>query len=1039
MAFVGLLGPTPYRGLNYFAASDAALFGERDRDVEACARRVIGFGTKILLIHGVSGAGKSSFLRAGLIPHLKTNTHPSLHFLPHDDGVVRCTGDPTAELIRELLAVCQVNSLPVEMPPAILDGLVAALSSAIRDCEHPAPALADAVATIASYVPGKLTIVIDQAEEIFTRALSYDEASQHSFFLFLEHVYRRDLDIRIIVALRTEYYGRFRDCLVIGDRSIVPPGRGGIEPYMLHSLRDKEQLKAILVTPTKDHCRVANANPSDKYRFYFAPQLPERIIDDLLRTYPHSSVLPSLQLVGTKLYRELTSTPGQRCVTQRHYDRLKGVTGVVDSYIDDGLGALRLNESLHWHPIQVIGSGITKIAKLQWIEPETVRWRRVLCCLVGRQGGGTVVSLSVTKERLLQSARDVGLTGDVAGCLAALTQPPSPLLRLSEESCAKDKNGISEFSLRHDTVALALDRWREGQDKVQSREKIIRRLRAAMIVTLALLGWAWLFILKDASASREIEMSISKMDAIALDSGPDFRCRLLVLRASLLGTAHPGGLAQNFRLPSRHASTLQILKSALVRTPTFAGTFDAVGFDPTASQVALLKDNGVSVFNLARERERELAEAFTATTPLLIPTGQKSTLNLLTRSPAAVGFLGDLGVGVVRDGMLFIWNLNVDEMETPIDLATVLPTDVNKLNANYSVVEFAADALQIVISTRTSSAENSANAEPVRELYIFRLSADDLRRKPLARLPWPDPVKQPQTGPIPVFAPKKTSNGALPYADAFMRSLRPENRGIKVAPNPTLSNGEAEDTEEQEVDIDIHFADPTRKTSQITSERMKKETRTRTPFGPPSRSFAFNFADNNDVLVFRHTDGPLMLFAIPAPGDHLNSPILSADPPQSAQGNILQPDLPFQRPLIAAAKATDYWRFAWPTEGGIEVVYQSKEDRSTKLERLESSPLLSGQLGGIQLRFNQAADYIFLIQKRTWSQPTSVRIWDLGPERRDRILKLSDEAAERLSCFVASFETPGVAASLSDDERRTYGIIEADGTCRQSVPDVGAF
>ena len=303
------------------------------------------------------------------------------------------------------------------------------------------------------------------------------------------------------------------------------------------------------------------------------------------------------------------------------------------------------------------------------------------------------------------------------------------------------------------------------------------------------------------------------------------------------------------------------------------------------------------------------------------------------------------------------------------------------------------------------------------------MSADALRRKPLARLPWPDPVKEPLTGPPPVFAQTKTSNGALPYADAVMHD-------IKIARNPTLSNTEADNSEEQEVDIDINFADPVRAMSIITSERIKKETRTRTPFGPPSRPFAFNFADNNDMLIFRHTDGPLMLFAIPSPGEHLNLPTFSANPPQNAQRNILQPDLPFQRPLIAAAKATDYWRFAWPTEGGIEVVYQSEKDGSTKLERLEGSPLLSGQLGGIQLRFNQAADYIVLIQKRTWSQPTSVRVWDLGPERRDRILKLSDEAAERLSCFVASFETPDAPASLSDVERRTYGIIETDGTCR---------
>ncbi len=61
----------PYRGLDFYRETDALLFRERDKDVQECSAILLGFGVKILLLQGSSGSGKSSFLRAGLIPDLK--------------------------------------------------------------------------------------------------------------------------------------------------------------------------------------------------------------------------------------------------------------------------------------------------------------------------------------------------------------------------------------------------------------------------------------------------------------------------------------------------------------------------------------------------------------------------------------------------------------------------------------------------------------------------------------------------------------------------------------------------------------------------------------------------------------------------------------------------------------------------------------------------------------------------------------------------------------------------------------------------------
>src|SRR2546423_3912026 len=61
----------PYKGLNFYAVGDAPLFAGREQDVLRCARILDQGAVRTLLLHGSTGCGKSSFLRAGLIPFLE--------------------------------------------------------------------------------------------------------------------------------------------------------------------------------------------------------------------------------------------------------------------------------------------------------------------------------------------------------------------------------------------------------------------------------------------------------------------------------------------------------------------------------------------------------------------------------------------------------------------------------------------------------------------------------------------------------------------------------------------------------------------------------------------------------------------------------------------------------------------------------------------------------------------------------------------------------------------------------------------------------
>jgi len=86
----------PYKFLDYYTERDAGLFFGREHEVEAICSQILA--RRSFILHGRSGVGKSSILRAGLMPKLKAQGHFVF--------VIRSFTDPVHQMVNALSRVC---------------------------------------------------------------------------------------------------------------------------------------------------------------------------------------------------------------------------------------------------------------------------------------------------------------------------------------------------------------------------------------------------------------------------------------------------------------------------------------------------------------------------------------------------------------------------------------------------------------------------------------------------------------------------------------------------------------------------------------------------------------------------------------------------------------------------------------------------------------------------------------------------------------------------------------------------------------------
>jgi DNA-binding SARP family transcriptional activator/ABC-type glycerol-3-phosphate transport system substrate-binding protein len=249
----------PYKGLRPFEESDVADFFGRERVVERLIARLgaSGTGGRFVALVGPSGSGKSSVVKAGLLPALRLGALSG----SADWFVAELSpGRHPYEALEAALLRVAVNP-PTSLLEQLTDG-EAGIRRAVRRVlpEH-----------------SQLLLVIDQFEELFTQA---PHAATQAFLDALAAAVEDPVAaLRVVVTLRADFYDR-----PLGHRAVGELVRRGTE----------------VITPmSPEELERAIDGPADRLGVRFETGLVAEIVADVS---DRPGALPLLQYALTELF-----------------------------------------------------------------------------------------------------------------------------------------------------------------------------------------------------------------------------------------------------------------------------------------------------------------------------------------------------------------------------------------------------------------------------------------------------------------------------------------------------------------------------------------------------------------------------------------------------------------------------------------------------------------------------------------------------------------------------------------------------------------
>jgi len=612
--------PAPYRGLASFQPEDAAWFFGRE-DLTA---RLVGLATAApgpgvpLTVVGPSGSGKSSLLRAGLIPSLPD--WPGRTLALFTPGAT-----PLRELARQLAMLAPAEPDPGMPPDSSL--IEAALRSDPGEAPRFLPGRHDPGEALrlvsggtdpgeGSGTPGGrdpgLLIVVDQFEEIFTACR--DEVEQHRFITAICALAGPAV---VVLALRADFY----------DRALR-------HPELARALQERQ---VVVVPMTQRQVRRAIVEPAHLARVDVADGLVELLLRDLAPHSPEGSPpgagheAGALPLLSHALLTTWSRSHGGR-LTVADYQASGGIRHAIARTADQVYGSLdeqqrdiarrlflrlvyvaddapetrssvRLAELRDW-PGDTASAGevldrfvaerlITMDADTAQITHEALltAWPLLRTWIDANREGLRV------RRRLSDSAR----TWDEAG------RDPAALLRGGQLALARDwaadpvnRDSLGTLTRAFVDAGTAQERLQQAAERNRTRRlrRLVGALTVLVIVTVALAGYG--FQQRQAATSARDNATTAKNTAqsreVAIEADQ--------VRGQSAGLAAQLSLAA-YRITPTAEARASLLESsgtpAEARFTDSAGVVEAVSLSPDHRVLAVAGADGtLRLWDLAR-------------------------------------------------------------------------------------------------------------------------------------------------------------------------------------------------------------------------------------------------------------------------------------------------------------------------------------------------------------------------------------------------------------------------------------------------------
>ncbi|MGR6963430.1 nSTAND1 domain-containing NTPase [Geodermatophilus sp. URMC 61] len=405
---------SPYPGLAPFDPEDAAVFFARERETERLLELLHptlqhGAGRFVAVV-GPSGSGKSSLLRAGLLPRLaRSPTHWIL--VPP----LRPGSRPTHHLASSLAEAFTERGHP--RSTAEVEGV---LSRGPEGLVRLARELAD-LAGKGTGQPASL-VVIDQAEELITVTGTRE---QQSFLRLLDGALGEDTPLWVVASVRSEFLATAPEraglAEVIDDPLVVEPlGRGRLAEVI--------------------------ARPAQRAGLDLQAGLVERMVEDTAG----GDALPLLAYTLREL-SERSGPDGRMSLAE--YDAVGGVVGALQRHADRVADELS-RRGLGPHVVPTL-------LKLVTVSPEGETTRRRVSCRALVDEERAVVDAFVDARLLVSHDETSGPPGDRAAGDAMVEVAHEALLR--QWHPLRDAVEADRFSLelRSELERHAAD-WKHG-------------------------------------------------------------------------------------------------------------------------------------------------------------------------------------------------------------------------------------------------------------------------------------------------------------------------------------------------------------------------------------------------------------------------------------------------------------------------------------------------------------------------------------------------------------------------------------------------